>query len=113
MAIIGKKLRHGIFFKHARKQAIEELTTNGLGLIGMAHPAMSAKEATKLVNMIDDETLEHNLKDMQEKKIIGDLGDGKIFQLLDRFIQWIKDHKQEIIEFVKIILSIIAIFLML
>ena len=67
MALVGRRLRNSIFFQRARKRAIEELTTKGFGLIGMAHPAISQEEATRLVAMVDDETLEHNLKDIAKE----------------------------------------------
>lgn len=81
-------------FAEARKLAVEEMTTKGFTLVKGSEIPLDARNARRLVDRITDEQIK--------------LKGGSIFQNLWK---WIVDHKEQILAVLKIILTLVMLFL--
>ena len=97
---IGKRL----LLKLVKARAVERLTTHGFKDAGKADSKpLSREKAKALVAEVDDEVI---LKHIVEK--YGDeIGEGG---KLESLLQWLVDHKEQILQLVKFIVTLLALF---
>lgn len=93
-----------LFAKRIRQRLAEQLKTNGFGLIGGdATPLPDEKVAELLGTVTDSAILTGAVK-------VGGFGDGKFLDAIGRFVDWIKDHEEQILAVLKWLLTILAMF---
>ncbi len=102
--ILSGEVRKKLILRKARQKAIEQLTKDGFKVVGGNPRLLNHEEAHALVAHVDDASIMANLPK-------GALGDGSILQRLEDIIQWIKDHKEQILKIISIILSLAMLFL--
>lgn len=102
--VIGQGPARRLLANLIRHRVSKELQKNGFKLIGGNPRPLSAAEAEKLLDRLDDEQL------IEGAKAAGGLGDGKILDALGRLVDWIVAHQDQILAILKWVLTLLALF---
>lgn len=86
--------------KHKTRKALK---ADGFNLIGKNSTPLTDQQIDTLFSHIDDETI---LTGIQDKKLV----DGTILDKLTALIDWLVSHESQIMEIVKFLMSILALF---
>lgn len=103
--LIDRQERRTILFRKARGRAAKILRKSGFALVGGDATPLSEDQVAAVLGRISDEQIQARLP------ADFDIGDGRAKQLLANIIQWIKDHKEEILFVIKAILTLALLFL--
>jgi hypothetical protein len=92
-----------LFAKVVRKRLRAALTADGFNLIGGNPTPLTAAEADELVSNLDDDYI------IAAAKAKGAVGDGRFLDRLDRVLDWLLDHRDEIAALVKWLLLLLSL----
>jgi len=98
----GKRL----FAKLIRARLATRLQKDGFALVGGNSKPISEEKAWELVEQLDDDTV---VAAAVQSKAEG-LGDGTLLDKLGNVIQWIIDHKEQILAIIKVLMTLLALF---
>lgn len=103
---IRDRVREKVLLGVIRSHAIRQMERQGFALVGGNKTPLSREQAEKLYDRLADDVV---IGCVQEGSpdTFGKLGDG---QTLAKMLKWIVDHKAEILEVLKLVLSILALF---
>jgi hypothetical protein len=102
--LLSGDLRRRFVLRKARSKAVEVLMKDGFKVVGGSPKARTYEDAWKLIDHVDDQSILANIPKN------GELWDN-IVQKIQDLVQWIKDHQEEILRIVSIILSLALLFL--
>lgn len=95
-----------LFAKLIRSRLASRLQKDGFALAGGNPKPLSEEQAWELVDRLDDDTV---IAAAVQSKAEG-LGDGTLLDKLGNVIQWIIDHKEQILAIVKVLMTLLALF---
>lgn len=102
--VAGASIRERIFVNVVRQRAVNHLVKHGLKDAAGNITPVSREKAKELVAKVDDATILH------AGHTYGALGDGKLLDSLERFINWINEHQEQIKSVIQFLMSIFALF---
>lgn len=97
-----------LFLRHIRTETIRHLSKDGLKLIGGSDKQFNFNDAKREVDEAMVQLTPEGL--MVEAVNFRAIGDGKILQRVSDLLTWIVDHKEQILQVIKVIMSLIALF---
>ena len=93
-----------LFVSVVRHHAARELQRDGFKCVGGDPRPLSKAEGETRLGKLDDAQI------LARARESGRLGDGKFLEKLGKVFEWFYAHKDQIIELVKIVLSLLALF---
>ena len=101
----GENLGKRVLVRVVKARAVDRLVSHGFAdVTGKKGKTFTREQAREMVDSIDDDLI---LKHAQEKYGAAVVGEGG---RLEALVQWLIDHKEEILALVKFVISLLALF---
>lgn len=99
-----EKPGHRLFAKFMKNRLAAQLQKDGFASVGGDPKPLTRGRAWELVDRLDDETVVAAA--VQSKAV----GDGAFLDRLGNVIQWLVDHKEQILSVIKFLMTLLAVF---
>ena len=98
---IGKR----VLVRVVKARAVDRLVSHGFSdVTGKKGKTFTREQARELVDSIDDDLILKHAQEKYGEKVVGEGG------RLEALVQWLIDHKEEILSLVKFVISLLALF---